>query len=379
MKKFVSVFLTFALLITSVPCNVIAEGAYKADASDEEGIIEALRVIESEKENYGLEDIDFEELTYSEAVKTYEYTSDGIAYIRDFVPLKHADKLVAWAIKVEDDNDKFFQISTMYINEINALTDNPQRYALIYDYNACYLFDGEHLRHLGSITTEVENRKTIPSISVLTESLAIDLTVTTKTTPLNYTTANSNARGVVLPYTTYKCNIEHVYQLSDQYKNLCWAACVCCIGNYKKVRTYTLDVVSEAIYYVEKFYNSSDFDHGMWITNVMHIFTEDFRLPYTEKFFCPTPTEVEYSIYKDYPVYGSFSRWVDGERVGHACVIYGYQISNNNPSNRWVLIMDPQEKNTYSVATYTSNGYKYVAVYNNTTWTLTDALMYEQI
>lgn len=180
----------------------------------------------------------------------------------------------------------------------------------------------------------------------------------------------------------HSCNIEHVSQLYDEkgYENLCWAACICCIGNYKQVRNYELDVLSEAKYYVNKYYKSSQFDQGMDIANSFHILIDDYRLPYSLCNYFPTISEISNSILNDYPIYGKFMYYdSEGNKRYHACVLYNISEIDEYRANDIIGIMDPQHKNTFGSARYISSSrlYKYTAVYNGTTMTLVDAVLYK--
>lgn len=382
MKKIVSFFLSLVVLISAVPTNIFAQEEVNLSETDRDAIYEILSYVETQKQNYGLADVDFNALTFSNAIKTYEYTKEGIVYLRDFVPLKYNNELVAWAVKDEYDGEVFFQISTVYINEVKAVIDDSTEYAIIYDDIACYLFDGNELFCLGNIESGIGNRAVISSASDLIFDSSITLASTECTEDLDYTTENVDSRGAVRPNVVHSCGIEHVSQLFDEheYENLCWAACICCIGNYKQVRDYKLEVISEAKNNIKKYRNDSNFDQGLDIVTVSYILIDDYRLPYHLCNYFPTISEIRNSILNDCPIYGAFKYYNSkGEKKGHACVLYDITEIDEYRTNDIIGIMDPQHINTFGSARYISSSrvYKYTAVHNGVTMTLTDAVLYK--
>lgn len=349
MKKIFSALLCAAMTLNLLTVNISAEETFAQTVSENEGIIEALRLIEPIRENYGLTEADLENMEVADPIKTYEYTSEGISFLRNYFPLICSDEIAAWAIENIDGNEVFYQISTAYIDEVNEIVDSTKAFALIYDDTACYLYDSLALQKLGSFE-KCEGRSALAE-NVL-EISTVELGGISERHDLGYT-HGAAMYGAVLPETTYKCNVRYVTQNVGGYENICWSATIACIINYVKNTNYT------ALSFLADNPDASNgvVDKGLWYGYEVDILKK-YGLNYTySDFSTPSISVIANNIRNNAPIYAVF----ENERATtHACTMHGCTIDNtNNGAPICVYIMDPlygEDAAYYSASDYT---YKY--------------------
>ncbi len=345
-KKILSTMLCIAITANLITANVFAMENTWENTQENEEIIKALQLIEPIKENYGLTDADLENMKVGEPIKTYEYTNDGIVFLRNYIPLICDGTLTAWAMENIDGENMSYQISTAYINEVNKLVDSAGEFALIYDANCCYLSNGVDFQKLGSYE-EIGGRSILTKFALETSTL--DLSDISKTHNLNYT--NITTHGVVNPQTTYKCNVNYVPQNVNGYKNICWAATIACIVNYVKGTHYTaLSFISD-----NPDFSSSNKDIGLELGKEVNILKK-YGLNYTYMpSSIPPISNIAYNIRNDSPIYSAFKNEYG---TFHICTIYGCTIDNqNNGAPICIYIVDPLYG--YDIANYSASDYTY--------------------
>lgn len=349
-KKVISILLCAATMFSFSSAKTFAEEINQdySSYSCDEGIISALQAIEADKDKFNLADVNFEELTVSDPIKAYEYTSDGVSFIYNYIPLMYNNVLTAWAVESEDEDGVFYQISTAYVDEINAIIDNSVSFALIYDKSCCYLFDGSNIHKLGCFD-DVESRLDLTENALSASSVVLGSL--SEIHDLGYAHAII-PYGVVLPTETYECHVGHVTQKIGNYKYLCWAASIACIVNYKKGTKYSAGSI--AMMYKE----GDNIDHTIVDGDEVDILSF-FGLSYLNTYNIPSPSKIAYNLGKDYPIYAVF---VNNRNEGHATVMYKCIINNQNINDSFFYIMDPQN-NFETVRFSSSNGtYKYTYV-----------------
>lgn len=343
MKRTVSLILSFAITFVFLSSGIFAGKSAACDDFIREGIINSLRFIEAEKEDYDLANVDFTELTYSAPIRTYEYTSEGAVYVNNFIPLKYNDELVAWAVEFYVENDALFQISTSYIDEINALDDIPDSYALIYDRGACYLYDGTTLRCLGLFNADIDNRIKVPSADALAGDSNIILSGANNPIPLGYTSVASS-RGLVLPVSSYSCNVEYISQLP--HDKLCWAASIACILRYNYNKSYTMEEV------VKEKFNGHFRNEGLYPGDAPDIINRFGDIEYTY-IGTISSARIINSLKNDYPICGVFFQNNDPYNATHVAVICRCLCNNANEVET-IRVMDPfTDKETFFNASKT--------------------------
>ena len=356
-KKLISVLLCAAISLPIFTASAAAEEAVSGTVSENEGIIEALHMIEPVKENYGLTEADLENMKVSAPVKTYEYTSEGLSFLRNYFPLICDGTLVAWAIENAEGDEVFYQISTSYINDVNAAINNTTSFALIYDQSSCYIVDGANMQKLGSY-------EKIGGRSVLTkealETADIELSSVSKAYDLGYTNQASVYGAVVPGETTYKCDVLYINQDGYYTDNLCWAASIACIVSYIKKSYYN----AWDVYTQTKSFAGLESDNSLPVGNEEQIYNW-YGLSYQFKAYVPVFSNIETNIRNGYPLHAIFAYQDGFSVIGHAGVIHGCTNNNQNSNLNYIYVMDPQFGFTtarYYPGSY--NTYKYTSDYS---------------
>lgn len=346
LKKIISIFVCMIMSLSLLSTNLFALEGFSNLLTKKDGIIKALHMIEPIKENYGLTSRDLEIMNVGNPIKTYEYTKNGISFLRNYYPLICDNVLVAWAIEDASDNEVLYQISTSYIDEVNKMLCDTKPFALIYDINCCYLFDGVCLQKLG-------NYEDVSSRLVLTEDVLndtfVELNIIHDTHNLGYTDTTVTY-GSVLPETTYMCDVSYVSQ--ENISGVCWAATTACIVNYIKGASYTyMDVLKKCTDLCVDNYKMARED-------IPKVF-QRYNLSYQYKNYVPLISIIEKNIKNDYPMYASFywGNSLNSPQGLHSGTIYGCTISNQSDLINCIYVMDPQ--NGKVVAQSTGSTYKY--------------------
>ena len=343
-KKITSVLLCAAISLSLFTVSVSAKETMLEPISENVGIIEALNLIEPVKENYGLTDEDLINMKIADPIKTYEYTSEGLSFLRNYVPLISDNALSAWAIENADGGEVFYQISTAYVDEINKMLDSTTQFVLIYDQNSCYLFDGLNLHKLGGFE-DIDDRLILTENTLNASS--VELNSLNNTYDLGYA-HEPVPYGVVLPIETYMCNVSYVSQWGYGYDNLCWAASIACIVNYVQGYHYTaLNVFLSNKSSADK-YNRLPYGKEVEVL-------QEYALYYQCKEYVPSLSIIEKNIQNDYPLFGYFE-YKDG---AHACTIYGCSRNNQDITLSCIYVMDPDSD--FATANYSSGTYKYTS------------------
>ncbi len=227
MKKIITVILTVVQAFSSLSVSAGAETIDTADTSDIDGITSVLNAVEPVKKQTGLSGVDFYELTYAGSINAYDYTKDGLIFNCEFIPIKHEGALVGWVIKKITDGEIYYQFTTAFAEKVNRIADVDTGFAIIYGYDASYLYDGKDIYMLGSVSIPVEGREILESAKQL-ESANVTFRSIVESYELTYSNPDLNARLSVY----FSCNVKYVSQPKNSL--LCWAASAACIVNYLK-------------------------------------------------------------------------------------------------------------------------------------------------
>ncbi len=356
MKRFWSFVLSLVLLLLCVPAPAYAAELAADDLVDYDELTLALNSAEYLKPHGVLSDVDFNNIEISGRIKTYDFTDDGIKYNKDFIALKSDGALVAWAIEVKDGNNVFYQISPVYVAEVNQVTSEKTEFALIYDHDACYLYDGATLYKLGDISTEIEYRATITSIDDVTSGSQIELNNMQDASSFVYTSLPTSRTPVY-----YECNIKFVSQ--NPPSMLCWAASAACITNYKMGTTFTAENIAE------KYYGSPNYNKNAGIPSakITSLYQNTCGLAYTYQEIRVPENIIFKNIINDFPLCGSFEGKITiggNTYVGwHDTVVYGVNLTSG-----YIYIMDPNSG--FCTCKSTGSTYTYTSTYDNATYTL---------
>ena len=359
-KRLISIILVLSIFLSSTS-TIFASN----DNVEKSKIINALRDTEFIKDDMGLSDVNFADFTISEPIYTYEYTPEGINENSfQLYPLKLDDKLTAWAIAFKTGNDISYQISTELVSEVVSVVQNNMQFAIIYDYDNCYLYDGSSLHLLKHSFEHTEKRLVLQSVSDIPSSSNIKLSCMDDSEILGYSTPISTRA-----LTVYKCNVEYVTQ--HPYDNICWAATVACIVNYK------LNKNLSAVDVAQVQYGLSNFDRTLAIGLERDLLSKTYGLPYTYQPHSTSASNILYNIQHDYPIFGTFKQSNTTKNSYHAATIYGINTSNSN-----IFIMNPTSGSCVGTYDGTQSTYKFISPATGNTflywstdcvfWTLAD-------
>lgn len=317
-------------------------------------IASALNSMEVIKNRTELYDVDFSEIKVSNTIKTYNYTNDGLVFNSDFIALKFNNKLVCWAIKCNDNQETYYQISTAYIDEITRIVNNSTNFALVYDKNFCYLYTGTEIFNIGAISLKVSDRSIINSIDDISYDSTVELNNIGNTFSFIYaqpkmlrTAKTAIVNNVALLSTPiyFECGVKFVSQ--NPPSSMCWAASIVCIVNYKKGTSYTATQVAK------QYYGNTDYNRGLPLGKQDDILKGTYGLSYTYKAQAPSDGVMLKNIKSNYPISAAF-KWSSGY---HDVVIYGINVIGG-----YIYIMDPEYG--FCSASATSSGYKYTSGYS---------------
>lgn len=346
MKKIITMILFATIFLFTFSIDVNAE-TYNDE--DESGIVTALNAVEDVKEKVELNDVDFTKISYSDSIMAYDYTSEGIVFNSEFIPLLHNNTLIGWVIKVVDDNDIIYQFSNAFVDEVNSIITNNMEFAIIYDYNSCYLYNGTDIYLLGNISLQVEERTIIEKSTDLTEKEII-LNAIKNTYKLDYAVPKKNARAT----SYYECSVGFVSQ--NPPSKICWAASTASIVNYIKGTSYTAVAIAKA------YWGSNNYNLAVAASAQDDVLNQ-YNLYYEYRAQVPSSNIILNNIQRNYPIQAYFT----SSSGGHAVVLYGINVTGG-----YYYLMDPEYgfcSTTYSA----SAGHRYVSGYSGVTLTLSGA------
>lgn len=338
--KFVSLLMVTCLMFC-IGFTVMASPPVVTDVKKTK-IIEALQNTEYIKDDIGLKNVDFTNLSVGAPIYVYDYINGEFVKSREYFPLIYNNELVAFAIELEATDNLHYQITTQFVSKINDSIPNVfTGFTIIFDDIASYLFFNNSLIKLKDKrqTKFYENQLTDVDLVVNANLYLQDLSVVY---PLNYSYASNNSR--ILTY--YECSINRVSQ--HPYENLCWAASVACIVNYKNSTNLTAYNVATA------YFGTTNFDKPMADNVVANILRTTYGLTYTLRSSLPGGGVMLNNIANNYPIYAGFEYTYNNEKGGHAGVIYAININNG-----YYYVMDPYESSPVIMTYSSSYGYYY--------------------
>lgn len=310
--------LTAALTAMSFSLSAAAETAesrISASAARNAEIASCLGYVESQKELWGIGDVNFEDLYLGEAVQTYEYLADGFSPCVSMYPLICGDDIVLWAIETGES----YQITTELTYSISDYIDADTEFSIVYAADGSYLYTGGEFVLLSEYGGD-SNREALCGDE---SGGGLTLSSISESEPLNYCGIEAHAAN-----TLYDCDVDCIAQ---QYNNLCWAASCASILNYVCGTNYT------AVSLAQSHFGSTvldEFNQGIYPDEVSEILASYGGIAYTYKSVAPSALVVLKNIKADYPIYGGFRN--ANNTFSHGCVIYGI-----NTSTETFFIMDP--------------------------------------
>jgi len=321
MKKLLALLLTCCLLL---PCTSYLA---KAESNDKEAVIAAMRCIHPFKDEYGMGNVDFTTLKIGEAINVYDYINDTFVFSRIAYPLFSGNELVAILYNIGDSVYQVMNGMDELIKDIDC-----SEIAIVYDSDGCHVFDGEefHQIYVANNPGTIKDCLATDAGTVLLDEIQVsDFTVSYD---LGYTNVVTPRNG-----DSYILGVSYVTQ--NPYDNLCWAASIAAITNYKTGSSLTAVGVAST-YFSSKGLPFTDDDID--ITEVASRFS--YHLPYMSyslRYQVPTDAQIANNITAGNPILGSFE--VQAAGGWHDIVIRGYDTSLGqlyaiDPQTGFVLI-----------------------------------------
>ena len=340
MKKFIALFLS-VLLICLCQISVYATEVRYTDTL----LISALQTIEPSKDAYNLNNVNFADLEISNPINSYIYSDNGLIESNKYYPIFYNDELVLFAVKVENNDNSYFQITDSLVSIVNSYIDNSDEVSFVLDKNAIYLYDGSSFTELVFHGVNIEERNELNSSFLSYSDTQILKTNKLLSTPKKITYSSNmdrssavlqNFRKVGKNTPGYGPNTEVTYDesgsLTDNTYNLCWAACIASMVNYENQALNPGYLNYKNAVDIAKEHTGSSTAFNVTIqspTIVLQSFGY-FYNQYTIYNNNPQYVYIAYNnIFEGYPIYGH----VDS----HAVVIYGANLNGN-----YLSIMDPE-------------------------------------
>lgn len=340
--RMVAAVLTISILMSTGIAYAFAEDLTSVKVRNSQ-IVSALRSAESYKEDLGLSDIDFSDITVANPLQTYYYTDSGLEEGIVWYPLKAEGELVAFAIEVAEDK---FVIDTDLVEEINAVITDTSSFAIIYDEDSCSLYDGETLSCLATNAELVTERGDLQVVADLAPyARNIDRTGIAVSSSVGYTPRTMRSS------TYYGCAIANTPQ---NYSNLCWAACIAAIANFKRGTSWTATTLAQ------NYYGSTSvsvFNQGLnaaLIDDALRSYTSCSYYYYSS---VPSSGLITRNVGTGYPMVGAIFTADEGApsttySYSHVVVMRGIETLDNS-----VSIMDPATGFRTAVPDATTGGY----------------------
>lgn len=333
-------FLIVLTLIQCLPVSASADQLMSPEQKDQ--LSEVLYGAELQKELLGLREVDFSQLYISAPVHTYCYMNDRFVDGVELYPIMYGGQTVLFAL--EDDGR--FQITTAMVEVLNEYIIRGVDFCLVYDRNNCYMYTN------GEFTILMKSEEAIEERGILDVDGDVLSNMELETARLSGETVLGYRQNLERAETYIGCNVGYVKQ--DPGTDICWAAAVACIVNYRiKSNLSAMDVVSD--------YGGGT--AGLKDTFIPAVFGK-YGLSYSFQETAPSNNVISNNLRQDYPIYGSFIVNTDSR---HSAVIYGINVVGG-----YIYIMDPLIG--FTSATMQNGKYAYVNPTNISVLTLDRAV-----
>lgn len=279
----------------------------------------ALNSVEKTKSVYGLDDVDFNNLELGASITTYEYIDGDFEPLGAMIPVIFDNKIVASVFDVGNSN---YSVETLLASKIEETGfDNL---AVVYDRDEVYLFNGSAFVLLMKSGVCITERDDLDPDVLNGEEHNIVTTNLNEGHRVKLDLNSKQLRGI-LPFV--KCDVKYVTQ--NPYDNLCWAASIAMVKNYKSGSSLTAPDVSKTYFGILK-------DEGLSLLKMQNCMRNIYGLNYTCGGYNPSESVIANNLANNYPVIGQFT-WSSGtSSIFHVGVIY-----LDDPFSYYISLMDP--------------------------------------
>ncbi|XBX07528.1 papain-like cysteine protease family protein [Enterocloster clostridioformis] len=344
-KKLLTAALAVSMMMSTIISANAAELPEIVTTEQKSALIEAFNYIEPQKSVIGWDDINFNELHVGEPIHAYNYVGNSFEENMLMYPIVENDCLIALAIE----NEGKYQITVALVEDISRVVDAETPFALVYDQDSCYLYANNSFSILGTSDLKDASR----SILNPNARSAFDELKTVKLADnmsLDYTQDVTTRTPVY-----YSCPVSFVSQ--NPPSNICWAATIASIVNYKKGQSLSAASVAESHF-------GSDYNYGLYDGDAPTVFS-NYGLSYRFHDQVPSDNRILTNIQNGYPMYAGLT--FSGGR--HAAVLYGI-----NAVGGYIYLMDPEFGFTSS--SVSGGVYSYVSGYSGVRLTLNRTVCY---
>lgn len=302
-----------------MPQSALGDTLAASDLDDKAiSLASTLSGIEANKFGTGLEDVDFSSLSICQPICFYEAV-DG--YLRELEPRypildQNANiRMFAYDIGAES-----MIVTTALAKQINAALSNDDEIAVVYDSDGCYLLKSSgDLINIGTSSYVVPARDSIKDFSTIdVDGVTFSTIDEIRSIDALVSSFSQTARSV----------LQVGYVTQNPPSNLCWAACVASIANYRNGGSRTATSVVQAYY-------GSSYNRRLPNPQFPSVLSANGVSGYTYYSSWPSDGIVNSNINAGYPLVGTLS--VDGNTQStHAVVVRGCSILVE------IYVMDPE-------------------------------------
>lgn len=303
----------------ALPRAVFAD-SFSGDAACQgfSSLVESLCGVDANKGETDLEDVDFSSLSLCQPVHFYEAIDGGFSEIDPRYPILDQNcvlRMFAYDIGAES-----MIVTTALAEQISEIVDSDDEIAVIYDANGCYLArNGCNLIRLGVSSFAVTERDSIDVSSPFNgEDVTFSRIERIQSIDASNSSLTRSARSI----------LGAGFVSQNPPSNICWAACVASIANYRNGGSRTAKSVAQA-------YLGSSYNRALATSSIPAVLSANGVSGYSYRGSWPADSTVNNNINAGYPIVGIMS--VNGNTVNnHAVVVRGctYMVD--------IQVMDPE-------------------------------------
>lgn len=366
MKKILSLALALALCLgLAAPAVAVEVDDTHLDIDVQNKILQVLAAAEQEKENYGLQDVDFNAVSIGHEIPAYRVQNGKLvdADLR-ILPVIVGETMVSLLYVIQNpEEETYVQLSNSLVTQIYQYLKDGDPFAIIYDDEGAYIYTTNALFLLGKGNSEgVEKSNLISRVGPQELQNIVMSTVQAKLS-LNVD-AYMQTVGVCRTTQAHYLPVEIIQQPDDT--NICWAIACTAIINYVKKTSYTYQDIVDTV--------TGGVDKGLDTVAAMQALQNHYGLNYVPK--NGTSINKDFALEQllaGYPIFGAFEVYTgftpgpnQPTGVGHAVVIRGINLLTNTFS-----IMNPTPTTTgYTMGSFSSGTWKYVCEFSGKTYEL---------
>lgn len=323
----------------AMPKSALGGTVVEADVENKiSSLASTLCEIEANEFGVGLDGVDFSSLSICQPISFYEAINGSIKEIEPRYPIldQYSNiRMLAYDIGAES-----MIVTTALAEPINDAVKRGNQIAVVYDSDGCCLLkrNGDLIR-VGESSYTVSTRDSLKDSSTMDTDKAIfsELDEISSIDALASSLSRSARSAIQVGYVT-----------QNPPSNICWAACVASIANYRNGGSKTAKSVAQAYY-------GSSYNKALPNTMFPAVLSANGVSGYTHYSSWPSDSTVNSNLGSGYPLVGILS--VNGSTQStHAVVVSGCTASIS------ILVMDPEFG--FTTASKIGSSYAYSSGYS---------------